>query len=213
MLPAPACFGQPEEWRYEASGSNSNVLLSKHYALHQKYAPHAASCKELAEKITRLDAGLFKCRCGHQGALGKTLHHTCETKQACGPLLRVKRPCERASLNTAACKRRRTAATFSAVQSRLKTDGDSASAGIFCPDEIAQTSRVYRNQMGLPFLRLLSVGSTAGQAIHLTQKRRGPAWGTGRLLMSHEKFYLFRLVFKAAFHMLMHVSRPCTHCH
>ena len=87
-LPTQSCFGQREDWCFEASKAEKNWKrkLTMHEDMHRKHWHQREALREQAAKMTRVDSSKWTCRsCGaHCDRLAAAVLHTCHVGKKSG---------------------------------------------------------------------------------------------------------------------------------
>ena len=167
-IPVASCFAQPKGWQFTTKHQTG---LLRHFSLHAKFASSTSQLLDIADKVTRTEAGTFACACGFHGTVGKVAKHRCQA--VTGILHRVSKRANRKHGIRPAKRRYRSAASFAAALPQ-----PSGTILVPSPESIGSyqnlmmTCAEVQKQLATPFLRLLCPASMAGKAPALNRHPR-----------------------------------------
>ena len=167
-IPVASCFAQPKGWQFTTKHQTG---LLRHFSLHAKFASSTSQLLDIADKVTRTEAGTFACACGFHGTVGKVAKHRCQAVTRI--LHRVSKRANRKHGIRPAKRTYRSAASFAAALPQ-----PSVTILVPSPESIGSyqnlmmTCAEVQKQLATPFLRLLCPASMAGKAPALNRHPR-----------------------------------------
>ena len=170
-LPVQSCFAQDRGWKFTTTVKKT---LREHIKCHNKYRGSKAKLVALASKVTRTQQSTFTCACGFDGKLTKLLKHICRDDHPGRIIKSVAKRAAKATKSPRKKSMRRTATSF--AQALPKADGsDELVIRLNAEEEqtaegIMDACLAGQQNLGSPFLRLLSPASQAGRVKPLCRR-------------------------------------------
>ena len=171
-LPVPSCFAQDPAWKFSTTVRKT---LREHVQLHYKFRDSKHKLVALAKKVRRTDQGTFSCACGFEGNLSRLLKHHCRDVGEGKVIKSVAKNAAKATKSPRKTRmRRRTAASFAKALPRaagsdefvIKVNPEENES----VQEMMDACLAAQQNLGAPFLRLLSPASRAGRVKALRRR-------------------------------------------